>query len=175
MAPETGTNDGTPELVVPSISAPLYLSQEASERATGTTEEVPKLPAIIPGHLANAFTFGGYLLLQCIPDVACPWCCFSVSAPRGGSCRLAQLLAQVWWGSGPANATRRKRSLTGWDSGPVGGSRSRFFRGTVDTWARCCGPVGRWSNRSGETVVSLIGMVDVRAYSCGLVGQRVPS
>jgi hypothetical protein len=51
MAPETGTNDGTPEPVVSSMLAPFYLSQEAFERATGKTEETPKFPAIVPGHV----------------------------------------------------------------------------------------------------------------------------
>jgi hypothetical protein len=129
MAPETGTNEGTPEPTRPSMLAPLYLSQEAFERATGKTEEAPKFPAIIPGHVANAFTSGGYLLLQCIPDVVCSWCYISVSAARGGSCRPVRLLARVWWGSGPADAARQGRSLAGWDGGPVGMAVGLVFSG----------------------------------------------
>jgi hypothetical protein len=75
MAPETGANNGAPEPFVPSILAPLYLSQEAFEKAMGKTEEAPKFPAIVPGHVANAFTFGGHLLLQWIPDVAVLFFC----------------------------------------------------------------------------------------------------
>ena len=114
MAPETGTNDetngGAPGPVVPSMLAPLYLSQEAFEKATGKAEEAPKFPAIVPGHVANAFTFGGYSLLQWISNVACSWCVFfSAPVARGGSCRLARLLTQAWWGSGPTGATGQGR------------------------------------------------------------------
>jgi hypothetical protein len=58
---------------------------------------------------------------------------FSVSAARGGSCRLVRLLARVWWGSGPADAAMQGRSLAGWDGGPVGMAVGLVFSG--ERWA----------------------------------------